>query len=571
MVQRAGLDLGSFDLATGASAPVLTPAAAPPPPPPPPVLPRRAPMAPAAVPTVAPVVPPEQVQEAARDIQMAVADAAGVGAQNQPRPSYASDAQRRATEVSRILESKLQERLKPDFGDILSASLQTLAGRGRTNFATALREEEGKELTRAYNIANALSGLQRNTTNELKPADLLRVAEDAAKRGDKRVEMVLDQIKDAARNFEDIPAAQSALLSAVMEVDSPEKTPLQVMKEAVERVRASGLASKSKTTSASYGLTKDENGFWVPAKGRRLTQSQEMSNFARARGDVAKADQIDKNMEDSASGVRKGGDFVGKFYTAKTDSEVAIGLIDRTRQLIARSPETVGGAGTLGLFIEGVGAQARAIMNSPVELGNAGETPTIVDAGVLQSNAGAQIIWNKVTSSPDLKTGFGWVDKSSDAQAIRTNLLLLAFAVARAIEPGGRLSNQDIANVLRALGQGGRDIFTSPRTLASALNEVESYVKTSLNARYRSVVAQSPDFAKSNPREPYPMGAPQPAAAPAGAPTAAPPRTGNAAQGGQRFLSPSTDAIEFLRRNPQLKGDFDKKFGPGAAARVLGN
>jgi hypothetical protein len=454
---------------------------------------------------------------------MAVADAAGVGAQNQPRPSYASDAQRRATEVSRILESQLQKRLKPDFGDILSASLQTLAGRGRTNFATALREEESKDIGRAYNIANALSGLQRGAAaGELRPADVLRIAEDKAKRGDKRVEMVLDQIKDAARNFEDIPAAQSALLSAVMEVDSPEKTPLQVMKEAVERVRASGLASKSKTTSSSSGLTKDENGFWVAAKGRRLTQSQEMSNFARASGDVARADQIDKHMVESASGARKGGDFVGKFYTAKTDSEAAIGLIDRTRKLIARSPETVGGAGALGLFIEGVGAQARAIMNSPVEFGNAGETPTIVDAGVLQSNAGAQIIWNKITSSPDLKTGFGWVDKSSDAQAIRTNLLLLAFAVARAIEPGGRLSNQDIANVLRALGQGGRDIFTSPRTLVSALNEVENYVKTTLNARYRSVVAQSPDFGRDNPNEPYPMGAPQPAAAPAGAPTSAP-------------------------------------------------
>lgn len=528
MVQRAGLDLGSFDLATGASAPVLTPA---PPPPPPPVLPRRAPMTPTAAPVIAPVVPPEQVQQAARDIETAVADAAGVGAQNQPRPSYASDAQRRATEVSRILESQLQKRLKPDFGDILSASLQTLAGRGRTNFATALREEESKDIGRAYNIANALSGLQRGAAaGELRPADMLRFAQDQARRGDVRFKMVLDQVNQAARGFEDEPAAREQLLAAITDLDSPNKTPVQVIREAVESVRASGLEPKQPRaagartpTGGTGGVTKDANGMWVAAPGQRLTQDQSLSNLLRQRGDTKGADAIDRRMVERAEGVgRRGANPVDKFYTAKVESEVALGLIDRTRKILTASPEVAGFAGTFGLFVNGVADQARSLMNKPVTLGGGGGNPMVVDSRVLQDDFSAKVIWNRVTSDPDLRTGFGWVDKAPEAQALRTNLLLLAFSVARSIEPGGRLSNQDVANVLRALGQGGREIFTSPKAMASALNEVENYVKTTLNARYRSVVAQSPDFGRDNPNEPYPMGAPQPAAAPAGAPTSAP-------------------------------------------------
>ena len=60
--------------------------------------------------------------------------------------------------------------------------------------------------------------------------------------------------------------------------------------------------------------------------------------------------------------------------------------------------------------------------------------------------------------------------------------------------------------------------------MARALDEVEAYVKSSTNAAYRGAVQRSPDFAKSNPNEPYPMGAPQPAAGPQAAPQAGAPR-----------------------------------------------
>jgi hypothetical protein len=158
------------------------------------------------------------------------------------------------------------------------------------------------------------------------------------------------------------------------------------------------------------------------------------------------------------------------------------------------------------------------------ELSTGGGKYQDVDAIVLSNPTAARAIWDRVTAGTDLKTGFAWLDKAPEAQALRTNLLLLSFAVARAIEPGGRLSNQDVANVLNALGAGGANIFTDPRAMARALEEVEAYVKSATNATYRAAAQRSPDFAKSNPNEPYPMrpAAPaQPAAAPqAGSPPA---------------------------------------------------
>lgn len=464
---------------------------------------------------------------------MAVADAAGVGAQNQPRPSYASDAQRRATEVSRILESKLQERLKPDFGDILSASLQTLAGRGRTNFATALREEESKDLGRAYNIANALSGLQRGAAaGELRPADLLRFAQRQAERGDVRFKMVLDQVNQAARGFEDEPAAREQLLAAITDLDSPNKTPVQVIREAVESVRAGGLASKQPraagagtATGGTGGATKDANGMWVPAPGQRLSNDMALSNYLLQIGDKEGADAIDRRMVERARGVGgKGADPADRYAKAYEGSQVALGLIDRTREILRKNPQAAGATGAVGMWVRGVEAQARALMNTPVQFSTGGGNYRDVDANLLANPSAARAIWDRVTSGTDLKTGFAWLDRAPEAQALRTNLLLLSFAVARAIEPGGRLSNQDVAGVLNALGAGGPQIFSDPRSMARALDEVEAYVKSSTNAAYRGAVQRSPDFAKSNPNEPYPMGAPQPAAGPQAAPQAGAPR-----------------------------------------------
>jgi hypothetical protein len=430
--------------------------------------------------------------------------------------------------VSRILESKLQERLKPDFGDILSASLQTLSGRGRTNFATALREEESKDLGRAYNIANALSGLQRGAAaGELRPADLLRFAQDKERRGDVRFKMVLDQVRDAARNFEDAPAAQEALLTAVAELDSPDKTPVQVMREAVERVRAGGLASKQPRAAATAGtatdgtggVTKDANGMWVAAPGHRLTQDMSISNLLRRQGDIAGADRADQRIKERAMGVGgRGADPADRYAKAYEGSQVALGLIDRTREILRKNPQAAGATGAVGMWVRGVEAQARALMNTPVQFSTGGGNYRDVDANLLANPSAARAIWDRVTSGTDMKTGFSWIDEAPEAQALRTNLLLLSFAVARAIEPGGRLSNQDVSGVLNALGAGGRQIFTDPRSMARALDEVEAYVKSSTNAAYRGAVQRSPDLGKVNPNEPYPMGAPQPAAAPTASP-----------------------------------------------------
>jgi hypothetical protein len=268
---------------------------------------------------------------------------------------------------------------------------------------------------------------------------------------------------------------------------------------------------------------------WVAAPGQRLTQDMAISNLLRRQGDIAGADRADQRIKERAMGVGgKGADPADRYAKAYEGSQVALGLIDRTRDILRNNPQAVGVAGTLGLFARGVEAQARALMNTPVQFSTGGGNYRDVDANLLANPSAARAIWDRVTSGTDLKTGFAWLDRAPEAQAMRTNLLLLAFAVARAIEPGGRLSNQDVSGVLSALGAGGPQIFTDPRSMARALDEVEAYVKSSTNAAYRGAVQRSPDFGTVNPNEPYPMGAPQPAAAPSApqvAPQAGAPRT----------------------------------------------
>lgn len=97
----------------------------------------------------------------------ALKQAANTGSQGAPVRSNAADIASRSDRISRILEKQLDEATRPGFGDIIASAMDTLAGQGRVSFAGALAQREGQELTRAYNIANALSGLQRRNQEQL--------------------------------------------------------------------------------------------------------------------------------------------------------------------------------------------------------------------------------------------------------------------------------------------------------------------------------------------------------------------------------------------------------------------
>ena len=110
---------------------------------------------------------------------------ADTGAQGAATPSYSREAAERSTAVSRILEKQLGGLAQPGFGDIISAALQTIQKPGQVDFASALRQGQAQDINRAYNIANALSGLQRrNAQQEIGPRDMLRIVQEQAARGD---------------------------------------------------------------------------------------------------------------------------------------------------------------------------------------------------------------------------------------------------------------------------------------------------------------------------------------------------------------------------------------------------
>ena len=452
-----------------------------------------------------------------------------VGSQGVPAPSSAMDARQRATDVSRFLARQMETLAKPDrYGDLINAALMSAANPGRVTVPGALEQAEGQRLTRAYNIANAMAGLGRQgTTGQLTERDVISLlreqTRDAATRGNQKAVQTQNFARGYMTQFG--PEGEAIAYAAALEADRsmPNASPLEILSRASqiadERIRGQGLqpVRGATTGAASGGVTKDERGMWVAPRGQRLPTDMGISNLERGRGNTEKADEIDRRLVERAAGAGRGANPVDRYGKALEGSEVALGLIERTRGILRENPQAAGAAGAVGMFVRGVEAQARALMNTPVELSTGGGKYQDVDAGVLSNPAAARVIWDRVTAGTDLKTGFAWLDKAPEAQALRTNLLLLSFAVARAIEPGGRLSNQDVANVLNALGAGGANIFTDPRAMARALDEVEAYVKTATNATYRAAAQRSPDFAKSNPNEPYPMrpAAPaQPAAAP---------------------------------------------------------
>jgi hypothetical protein len=453
-----------------------------------------------------------------------------VGSQGAPVPSNALDAQQRTTDLSKVLAgyAKGLTANQGGYGDIASALAATVAGQGKTSYGQAMEGLQNQRITRAYNIANAMAGLGRQgAAGQLTERDVLNLLRDQTRDAATRGNQKAAQIQNFARGYmtQFGPEGEAIAYAAALEADRsmPNASPLEILSRASqiadERIRGQGLQPvRGATTGAvSGGVTKDERGMWVAPRGQRLPTDMGISNLERGRGNTKKADEIDLRLAERAAGAGRGANPVDRYGKALEGSEVALGLIERTRGILRENPQAAGAAGSIGMFVRGVEAQARALMNTPVELSTGGGKYQDVDAIVLSNPTAARAIWDRVTAGTELKTGFSWLDKAPEAQALRTNLLLLSFAVARAIEPGGRLSNQDVANVLNALGAGGANIFTDPRAMARALEEVEAYVKSATNATYRAAAQRSPDFAKSNPNEPYPMrpAAPaQPAAAP---------------------------------------------------------
>jgi hypothetical protein len=407
-----------------------------------------------------------------------------VGSQGVPAPSSAMDARQRATDVSRFLARQMETLAKPDrYGDLINAALMSAANPGRVTVPGALQQAEGQRLNRAYNIANAMAGLGRQVApGQLTQRDLVnlafREAEAGERRGERNATLLLNWSRPYGTQYgpEGATIAMEAAIEAQRENPNaaPEATLARASKIAEDRIRERGIQpARGETTGArSQEVTKDENGFWVG--GGRLTREQVVSNALRRQGKNSEADEVDARMVAAAKGEKPGGaerdlsTFRNQYAAALT----TVDLIDQMRSQMSQGGSSImGAAGSLSRIAEGLGAQAKAIIGIDDIRGKLADANATFQRDVLHT--------------PQTREAFKWLDTANaeQAAAFKSNIIILGTSLAKALDPSGRLSNQDVQQALAIIGQEGSGILTSPAKMNAAMNAVERYVQSTLERR----------------------------------------------------------------------------------------
>jgi hypothetical protein len=447
------------------------------------------------------------------------------------------------------------------------AAIETLSGGGKVSFPEAMAQIEGKESSRAYNIANALSGLARaQNAGQLSAKDqallMARRSEAAARMGVAEARNLVSAVDKITSGYANKAAAQEAAWEYIYDWNSrnPGADPgrfSEVMRGTADYVQSRGLALARGRGGAggggagggggakADGLYIDEDGqeAFRPYTDSKLTPAMREANRAYRNGDIETAISIGKSirlkaMGGAGSASKSDEKFIEDFDKSLVSTNTARNLIRRTRDIITSRPQAVGATGLLSQVVDGFGAQISNVFGTAVTVrpeGNPQASYPISQAD-FRTQAGVDRAWNRITGgNSSLTNSFRWLDQqtASDAQAIKTNYLLLAFSVARAIDPGGRISDKDVQGVLSALGQGGAGLLSSPAQMARALGEIDAYMLDALESKH-GVGSYRPAF-----REKYPdfdiirrgagrLAAPaapatpaQPAAPAAGAPPAA--------------------------------------------------
>jgi hypothetical protein len=184
------------------------------------------------------------------------------GSQAEARPSNAADIANAQTRVSRIL-SKSLEGMDGTSGleRVGSAALQTLAGQGRVSFPQAVAAIESQDVGRAYNIANALSGLAKSgNVGALTPVQIMNLIarnQESARREKSSFQNAIDaQIRDLSRRYEDPAAVTSFLRGALAERDkdvTDYASANKVFSEVASSLSAQGFKLAKPAKSAAGG------------------------------------------------------------------------------------------------------------------------------------------------------------------------------------------------------------------------------------------------------------------------------------------------------------------------------
>lgn len=480
----------------------------PPPPPAPPVARQQAPMvgtepvAPDIAPTPEPLpqAAPADIGALMRTLNIG----SQVGAQGAAMPSYSQEAADRATAVSRFLEGQLKGLNRSEFGPIASAALRVIQNPQQAQFGTALADVQGQNITRAYNIANALAGLSRQMGKQLSPADILRATNAAAAAGNRNAGLLLTAAARFGAGYDDPAQAQEAFLSAAYEAQQrnpgagPEIiTNPAIMASARARLEGSGVNVKAPRSAAEAGgVATTSGGFQIvdgkpvnfspftAEKGRLTTDETNLNMAFRNAGGGQAGMQAawdlwtaisEKRSSPGAGGSRK---IQMDFAEQLAGADTALSVMDRIRSALSqRGASITGMTGQLSQMLAGGMAQLGALTG--IDLSTA-------TADQIGQQFRARFVNNREPGwEPATARAFSWLDadNSPEAQALKTNMLILGPLIAKSLDPQGRLSNQDVQQALMIIGQTGRNLLTDPRSMLRALSDVEKLITERIEAR----------------------------------------------------------------------------------------
>jgi hypothetical protein len=514
-----------------------------------------------------------------------LAQDARTGSQGEPRPSYAADIAGAQNRIAKILASGLRGMEEAGgLERIGSAAMQTLAGQGRISFPQAEATAQQQDLSRAYNIANALSGLARSqSAGQLSAKDqallMARRSEAAARMGVAEARNLVSAVDKITSGYANKAAAQEAAWEYIYDWNSrnPGADPgrfSEVMRGTADYVQSRGLAlargrggaggSGAGAGGAALPTTVPANGgFYLGADGQEqfrpytpvgrgsLKEWQILANDRAQRGDIAGAKEIvDAQSRRVVEGRGAQGDEreLGKFRTQLAEAKTAIDVMDGMRAAIRqRGAAIMGASGALSSFITGISEQAASLIGMP---------------DVRERIANANRSFNEeLLKSEGARGAFAWLsrDNSAEATALKANLLILGTTLAKALDPNGRLSNQDVQQAMQIVGAQGPALLNNPTAMNSALENVESYLVRALENRRSTFPAINkvygdPIELRSGRARPTVGAAPaQPAAPAAGVPPAAAPQQPSGSnqptppryREGQRARHPDGTTIEF--------------------------
>lgn len=193
-------------------------------------------------------------------LQALLSQALRTGSQDKARPSYAADAANAQTRVAKILSKSLGE-LEGTGGleRLGSAAMQTLAGQGRVSLPQVMAAQEQQDVSRAYNIANALSGMAKASaagTAAMTPVQLMNLIarnQEGARRELASFQGGVEaQIRTLSSQYDDPAAASQVLRQYLVENGKDVKDYVsanKVMAGAAQALSASGLPRKRGATA----------------------------------------------------------------------------------------------------------------------------------------------------------------------------------------------------------------------------------------------------------------------------------------------------------------------------------